>query len=232
MEIKNIESIKKFEGPPKVIKIFSEEEIKSILKLYESLPVTVNNKKQNVIKKRWLQNYNKTLDKIYSSKLKEILGEFEMDNLKSETGEDFFGLFHESFAPLPLHVDTGFDENALIHKQIVTPLIEPGDTVFFKKRWYKQSTTFTNNEEELNFKPKPGQNARSKDHLGEIEFDKDMHAKYLSHIDINNLRGMEVEMIYNWKVGESLIVDRTHIHCASSRLNKRKLGLTTFTKRK
>ena len=45
MEIKNIESIKKFEGPPKVIKIFSEEEIKSILKLYESLPVTVNNKK-------------------------------------------------------------------------------------------------------------------------------------------------------------------------------------------
>jgi len=59
-----------------------------------------------------------------------------------------------------------------------------------------------------------------------------MHAKYLSHIDINNLRGMEVEMIYNWKVGESLIVDRTHIHCASSRLNKRKLGLTTFTKRK
>tara|TARA_B100001758_G_C18301610_1_gene552711 strand:+ start:508 stop:681 length:174 start_codon:yes stop_codon:yes gene_type:complete len=52
MEIKNIESIKKFEGPPKVIKIFSEEEIKSILKLYESLPVTVNNKKQNVIKKK------------------------------------------------------------------------------------------------------------------------------------------------------------------------------------
>ena len=72
MEIKNIESIKKFEGPAKVIKIFSEEEIKSILKLYESLPVTVNNKKQNVIKKRWLQNYNKTLDEIYSSKLKEI----------------------------------------------------------------------------------------------------------------------------------------------------------------
>ena len=37
--------------------------------------------------------------------------------------------------------------------------------------------------------------------------------------------------VYNWKVGETLIVDRTHIHCASSRINNKKLGLTTFTKK-
>ena len=42
---------------------------------------------------------------------------------------------------------------------------------------------------------------------------------------------MEVEMIYEWKIGESLIVDRTHIHCASSRIKNKKLGLTTFTKK-
>ena len=39
-----------------------------------------------------------------------LLGEFKMDTLKSETGEDFFGLFHESFSPLPLHVDSGFNK--------------------------------------------------------------------------------------------------------------------------
>ena len=32
------------------------------------------NKKQNIIKKRWIQNYNKSLDEIYTSKLKEVLG--------------------------------------------------------------------------------------------------------------------------------------------------------------
>ena len=42
---------------------------------------------------------------------------------------------------------------------------------------------------------------------------------------------MEIELIYNWKVGESLIVDRSHIHCASSRISYKKLGLTTFTKK-
>ena len=29
---------------------------------------------------------------------------------------------------------------------------------------------------------------------------------------------MEIENIYNWKLGETLIVDRTHIHCASSNI--------------
>ena len=155
----------------------------------------------------------------------------KMDTLKSETGEDYYGLFHESFSPLPLHVDSGFNEEAILYKQVITPLIAPGDTVLFTKRWYGSSTTFTIDEEELKFKPKPGQNERSKDHLGNEEFDKKIHNEYLSHIDINNLKGLKIEMIYNWKVGESLIVDRTHIHCASSRIKNKKLGLTTFTKK-
>ena len=154
-----------------------------------------------------------------------------MDSLKSETGENHFGLFHESFSPLPLHVDSGFDEKTIIYKQVITPLSPDGDTIFFTKRWYGRSTTFTIDEEELKFKPKPGQNERSSDHLGEKEFDKEIHKKYLSHIDINNLKGLEIEMIYNWKVGETLIVDRTHIHCASSRILNKKLGFTTFTKK-
>ena len=33
------------------------------------------------------------------------------------------------------------------------------------------------------------------------------------------------------KSGENLIVDRSHIHSASTRINEKKLGLTTFTKK-
>ena len=227
----HLDKIKSLESSPKKVNIFSEKEIKMIIELYNILPESTYNKKQNVRKKAWKQNVNKELDKIYFDKLKDVLGDFKMDTLKSESGEDYYGLFHESFAPLPMHVDSGFDENTIIYKQIITPLIEPGDTIFFNKRWYGRSTTFTIDEEELKFKPKPGQNDRSKDHLGTDEFDTKLHKKYLSHIDINNLKGLKIEMVYNWKVGESLIVDRTHVHCASSRIVGKKLGLTTFTKK-
>ena len=116
MNLKNINEIKKLESLPKIIKLFSDQEIKDILELYNSLPVTVYNKEQNIIKKRWLQNYNKSLDEMYISKLKEVLGEFEMDNLKTDKGEDLFGLFHESFSPLKLHVDSGFGDKDIIFK--------------------------------------------------------------------------------------------------------------------
>ena len=47
-----IENIKKNESPPRVIKnIFNKDEINEFLKLYNDLPITVHNKKQNVIKK-------------------------------------------------------------------------------------------------------------------------------------------------------------------------------------
>jgi len=225
------DKIKSYESPPRIVNIFSEKEIKMIQELYAELPERVFNKKQNIRKKVWIKNYNKELDKIYIDKLKDALGDFKMDTLKSETGEDYYGLFHESFSPLPLHVDSGFDEKTIIYKQAVTPLSSFGDTVVFKNRWYGRSTSFTIDKEELNFKPQPGQNDRSCEHLGEEEFDKETYKKYLTHIDINNLKGLKVDLIYHWKLGETLIMDRSHIHSSSSRIKEKKLGLTTFTKK-
>ena len=230
MKPETIKKIKQYESPPKIVKIFSKEEIESLIDLYSSLPLTTFNKKQNVIKKRWLQGYNKILEKLYQIKLKDILGDFKMDNLQSEGGEDFLGLFQESFAPLDMHVDSGFANN-IIFKQLVTPLSPIGGTVIFSNRWYGRSTTFTIDDEELKFKPKLGQNDRSAKHLGNQDFDKEIHKKYLSHIDINNLKGLKIDFIYEWKVGETLIMDRSHIHCASSYVGDKKLGLTTFTKK-
>ena len=227
----NLDQIKKYESPPKIVNIFSEKEIKMIQELYDNLPERTFNKKQNIRKKVWIQSHNKELDKIYFDKLKNVLGDFKMDTLKTEAGEDFYGLFHESFSPLSLHVDSGFGEKDLIYKQVVTPLSSFGETVVFKNKWYGRSTSFTIDEEDLNFKPKLGQNDRSCQHLGDKEFDKEIHQKYLTHIDINNLKGLEIEIIYNWKIGETLIMDRSHIHSSSSNIKGKKLGLTTFTKK-
>ena len=227
----HLSEIKKIESSPKIVNIFSPKEIKMIQELYAVLPETVYNKKQNVRKKGWMPNYNKELDKIYLDKLKDALGNFKLDTLKSEAGESYYGLFHESFAPLPLHVDSGFDQDAIIYKQVITPLSSFGETIIFKNRWYGRSTSFTTNEEELKFKPKPGQNDRSSKHLGEKPFDQEIYKKYLKNIDYNNLKGLKIEMIYKWKIGETCIIDRTHIHSSSSNINERKLGLTTFTKK-
>ena len=229
MKRNNIDKIKSFESPPKIVNIFSDSEIKMMQDLYKKLPERVFNKKQNVRKKMWVQKYNEELDKIYLNKLKEVLGDFKMDNLKDENGNDFYGIMHESFSPLKLHVDSGFGEKDLIYKQVVTPLSNYGETVIFKNKWYGRSTTFTINKEELKFKPGLGQNERSNKHLGSKEFDQDIYNKYLTHIDFNNLKGLEIEYIYKWKVGDTLIIDRTHIHSSSSNIKDKKLGLTTFT---
>ena len=231
MKRENLDQIKSLESPPKILNIFSEKEIRMIQELYDILPEKIFNKKQNIRKKAWIQNYNKELDKIYFDKIKDVLGDFKMDTLKSKTGENFYGLFHESFSPLPLHVDSGFNEEAIIFKQVVTPLSSFGDTVVFKNKWYGRSTSFTIDPEELKFKPNSDQNDRSCEHLGNEEFDKEIHQKYLTHIDINNLKGLKVELIYKWKIGESLIMDRSQIHSSSSRIKEKKLGLTTFTKK-
>jgi hypothetical protein len=228
----NVEDIKKHESPPQIVEIFSKKEIQRMKDFYDLLPLRVFNQKQNVKKKAWIQGIDVELDKIYFNRLKRYLGDYRMDNLKSEDGKDLFGLYHESFNPLSLHVDSGFKPEDIIYKQVLTPFTS-GETVVFKTKWYGRSTSFTIDSEELKFKPKVDQNERSNKHIvaDGKSFDKNVHKKYLSHINIENLRGMEVEMIYEWKVGETFIMDRSYIHCSSSNINKKKLGLTTFTKK-
>ena len=231
-----IDKIKKLESAPKVIKnIFSKSEIDDFLKLYAELPTTVHNKKQNVIKKRWLQGYNQNLEKIFCERLEKEIGNFKMDNLKDDEGKDILGLIQESYAPIGLHVDGGFELNSQIYKQSLIPLSSVGSTVIFKNRYYEGSTSFTQDPEELKKKDlKYGQNKRSDIHLrifGEKPFDEKIHQKYLQHENIQNLKGLEIELVYEWEVGSMLIFDRTHLHCSSSGIDGKKIGIATFTKK-
>ena len=231
-----IEKIKSFEGKPLILEnVFSDKEISKFIELYEELPITVHNKKQNVIKKRWLFDYGKELEKIFYERLSNEIGEFKYDNLKTEDERDILGLFQESYNPIGLHIDGGFNLEDLIYKQSLIPLSPVGSTVIFKNRFYGQSTNFTTDEKELNLKElKYGQNKRSSEHIGMFgnkPFDKRIHQKYLNHEKIENLIGLEIDTIYEWKVGSMLIFDRTNIHCSSSVINGKKIGLTTFTKK-
>lgn len=231
-----IEKIRSNEGNPKVLrKIFNNQEIEKFMKLYSELPITVHNKKQNVIKKRWLFDYGKEMAELFYKRLKNEIGEFKYDNLKSDDGKDILGLFQESYNPIGLHIDGGFDLNDLIFKQSLVPLTPVGSTIIFKNRYYGQSTNFTIEKKELERKNlKYGQNKRSSEHIGmygDKPFDEKIHKKFLTHEKIENLIGLEVELIYEWEVGSMLIFDRTNLHCSSSVIKGKKIGLTTFTKK-
>ena len=233
---KNIEEIKKLEGSPKIIKnLFNKNELEKFLKLYQDLPTTVHNKKQNVIKKRWLKNYSSELESLFYNKVKNEIGDFKMDNLKDENNDDILGLFQESYNPIGLHVDAGFNLDEIIFKQTLIPLTSKGSTVIFKNKFYGNSTNFTIDESELKVTDlKYGQNIRSSEHLNLYKkkpFNKENHQKYLKHEKIENLEGLEIDIVYEWEMGSMLIFDRTRLHCSSSLIDGKKIGLTTFTKK-
>jgi hypothetical protein len=235
----NLNKIKNLESPPRIIKNFvSPKIIEEFLKLYAELPITVNNIEQKVLKKRWVEGFGKDLENLFRTKLKTVIGDFKMDNLIKEDGKECFGLFQESHNPLKLHVDAGFNLKDTIYKQTLIPLSEFGETIIFKNRFYGVSTSFTKNDNELlENNPeniKKGKNARSNEHLNIFSnrpFNKSDHSKYLNHEDIENLKGLEVELAYKWNLGDLLIFDRTSLHCSSSNIKNKKIGLTTFTKK-
>ena len=62
------------------------------------------------------------------------------------------------------------------------------------------------------------------------EFDSYIHQKYISHIPIQDLHGLTVDKIVEWKPGSVIVFDRTQLHCAASGHN-RKIGVSIFTNR-
>ena len=229
---KFIDKIKKLEGKPFVVKEFlNANEVNLFQTLYKQLPIEIDNKRQKILKKKWSIEYNKELQLLYSQKLKDVISEHEMDNPDTKEGSKSLGLFQESFMPVTLHVDTGFDFSKIIYKQTLLPLTDKGETIIFKNRFYGCSTTFSIDPKELAAK---GYNKRSSEHLnlyGKKSFDEKIHKKYLAHEDINNLRGLEVALVFKWKLGDLLVFDRTSLHCSSSNIEGKKLGFTSSTKK-
>ena len=230
---KFLDKIKSIESKPKIIKEFlNKKEIENFQKLYEKLPIEINNKRQKIIKKKWSETYFPDLQKLYIKKLETVINDFKMDNPKTLDGTNSLGLFQESFKPVSLHVDTGFNFDKVIYKQTLLPLSNEGETIIFKNRFYGCSTTFSIDPEELSAK---GYNKRSSEHLmlyNQRPFDEKMYNKYLKHEDLNNLKGLEIEMVYKWRLGDLLIFDRTNLHCSSSNLKNKKIGFTTSTIKK
>ena len=104
----NINLIKETETDPQIFSIFDNTEISKILKFYEKLPLATFNEKQRIKKKHWLLGIDKEMDSLIINKIDQLLEDWEIDNMYSK--EDALGIFHESYNPIKLHVDTGRDK--------------------------------------------------------------------------------------------------------------------------
>ena len=90
---KYIDKIKNNQGKPFVVSNFLDPyEVRLFQKLYTELPIEINNKRQKIIKKKWSTDFYQDLQKSYNKKLKSVIGNFNMDNPKTNNDTDNTGI--------------------------------------------------------------------------------------------------------------------------------------------
>jgi hypothetical protein len=72
-------------------------------------------------------------------------------------------------------------------------------------------------------------NLRTNKHIqNDNKFDKKLYDQYMSHQPYEDLKGMEVEKIFNWKPGKLFTWDRVQIHSSDNFLKENNLESKTF----
>jgi hypothetical protein len=61
-----------------------------------------------------------------------------------------------------------------------------------------------------------------------VQFDPELHEKYLNHLPIENLHGLTIEKIVEWQPGQAVTFDRHQLHAAGSG-HQYKVGISIFT---
>lgn len=145
-----------------------------------------------------------------------------------------------------LHADSGSTESQLKGKGIIVPLVygEDNYTIFFDNYWNghrsKFSKIFTQEKfegltetEKRNLKLYSNQPVSEYDGIANISqepFDKRKYEQWLTHIPLEDLKGLEIAEIHPWKVGSAIVWDRSQIHCSSHHTSE-KVFLSIFCNR-
>ncbi|MDC3304915.1 hypothetical protein OAV13_00170 [bacterium] len=126
-----------------------------------------------------------------------------------------------------LHADTSDGNQETLDKNIIIPLdfSQDSHTIIFKNKWLYSDVKFYNSENTEN-----GDITLATEFDNNISIDKETHDRYLKHVDYINTKGLIIEYVYNWKLGDVFSFDRQHIHCAGY-LNEPKKSIIIFTRK-
>ena len=138
--------------------------------------------------------------------------------------------WHQKITNFGLHADCGDGNQKTLDKNILIPLDfdikTPCTTVVFKNKWFGPDVKFYKSAHTLNEDISKCEGYDVKNFI-----DEKIYKKYLKHVDKELLKGLKVEEIYNWNLGDVFTFDRQHIHC-SGYCYAPKTSILIFTNKK
>lgn len=206
-----INKLKEIKQDPQVIdNFFDKDEIEFLIAKQKEFE-TVN--KQGAVN-NWRYSNQPEFIEWLETRFKKVLSrDFEMHG----------GNFFKTNVPFFVHTDTAKDHDFIPYKNIVVPLINPQEdhpcyTVMFKQRWYGEATMFWKGP--IFLSAKPDYNHKVVDYT-ELEgytnkdISVDLYKRFLTHMPYNNLHGLSIDRVLQWKVGDILIFDCTQLHSSN-----------------
>ncbi len=214
-----IEKIKSYEGP--VIKLndfFSTQEIQTMTQWSEQC---FSNKSVTSTRLQDATATDNDLTGHPVGELKKQICDFlnkkfsPLINKNNDLNIEFDVAFHANKKPYGIHTDSGYDSEELIYKQGIIPLINKPDdkkthTVILKQKCY-HSSSFPNIKEDL----------KAQKFVELLDFSTSLspetYKKYWKCCPDREkqMRGFTIEHPFEWKIKDTVIWDRSHIHCSS-----------------
>jgi hypothetical protein len=163
----------------------------------------------------------------------EILGE-------GTYGTDMILFFEAWDAGLAVHTDANVNDKSKKYHNVSVPLlVEDGvaRTVFFDNWWYGPKRGFSRRTD----LPQTDEERTSEqgfawthafdnvtNYQADKQFDPKVHQELLAHIPIENLHGLTLKQVIEWKIGDCFVADSQQLHSGGLG-QKRKVGITVFT---
>jgi hypothetical protein len=147
--------------------------------------------------------------------------------------------FHNLTSRFNVHVDSGLGvEHQKLAQGVIFPLITQGEvgTVFFKNHWLGRCSKFSKSLEsqtvgyQANGDPRNAvvTDYSSVENYSGRPFNQDAYNRYLTHLNMYDLEGLEFDCYAQWYPGDAIVFPRTQLHAASNGTLP-KLGLSIFT---
>ena len=148
--------------------------------------------------------------------------------------------FYNISSRFPVHVDSGLGEaHQSIYQGIILPLMVNGDvgTVFFNNHWTDRCSKFVKDVDKLDIsefqrngdlKNAVVSDYRTVQGYSGRPFNQDVYNRYLQHLNIEDLEGLEFDCYAAWVPGDAIVFPRSQLHAASSGTLP-KLGISIFT---
>jgi len=235
--LKQIDNIKKTFSDPYIVDNFvTPEDIKHLIKLYES-----DDPHQAKVYKNTgpvtLDIHKYLNDPVVGSIIKRI--ELEIGKFEITAGFFFFTDY-----PHIIHNDDLFELPDNVYKAITIPLRVDTDTIikgvsqlcFFDQLYFHGPSKFFKDDLDIPtyYNKQIYEYSKVDGLLDHNEIDEDCYLKYFTHLKRNWLEGLSLHSSLPWTPGSCIIFDSVRLHCSSDfrKLGiKSKLGISIFTKK-